>query len=431
MFRTTDLIEKKVANKELNKEEIKFLVQGYTDGSIPDYQMSAFLMAVVFNGMTNDEISNLTLEMMHSGDIIDLSSIKGIKTDKHSTGGVGDKTSLSLAPIVAACGVKMAKMSGRGLGFTGGTIDKLESIPGFKVEQTSKQFIDLVNKNGLAIIAQTGNIVPADKKIYALRDVTGTIASIPLIAASIMSKKLATGSDTILLDIKVGNAAFMKTLDQAQELGKTMINIGKTLNRDVKVEITSMEKPLGRAIGNRNEVIEAMETLKGNGPKDFVELLLSSGATILEQAKVAKGQEAKAMIEKVISDGSALGKFNALIKDQGGDLDALNSKDFLKAKEVKEIKAPADGFVEITSAVDLGLIAMELGAGRKTKEDTIDPTAGIYINKKTNDKVSKGEVVFTIQSNKKITEDLIEKINKTFKINKSEIKNPIIIGKMD
>ncbi|MCP4336723.1 MAG: thymidine phosphorylase [Mycoplasma sp.] len=427
----SELIQKKVSKQELSKQEIDFFVSGYTNGSIPDYQMSAFLMAIVFNGMTIKETTSLTMAMVNSGEVIDLSEIPGIKTDKHSTGGVGDKISLALAPIIAACGIPMAKMSGRGLGFTGGTIDKLESIPGFKTEKTIKEFIELVKKNNLAIISQTENIVPADKKIYALRDVTGTVSSIPLIASSIMSKKIATGSDTILLDVKVGDAAFMKNIKEAEELGLTMIKIGKELGKDVKVEITSMSKPLGRAIGNRNEVIEAMEALKGFGSNDFMEVLISSASIILEQAKVAKGEQAKKMVQKVIDNGLALQKFKDFISAQDGDINSLESKNFLKANKVIKIYSEKEGYVEIISSLDLGFIAMELGAGRKTKEENIDPVAGIYINKKTNEFVSKGDVVYTIQSNNIIKEKTINNLKKTFKINKEKIKNKIIIGKIN
>ncbi len=430
-MQVTDLIYKKVAKKELTMEEISFIVEGYTNNTIPDYQMSAFLMAVVLNGMSIIEISNLTTCMINSGDVIDLSSIEGIKVDKHSTGGVGDKTTLVLGPIVAACGITMAKMSGRGLGFTGGTIDKLESIPGFQVEKTSEEFVELVKKNGMAVIAQTDKIVPADKKIYSLRDVTGTVSSIPLIAASIMSKKLATGADAILLDVKVGDAAFMKNIKEAKELGRTMISIGKELGKDVRVEITSMDKPLGRAIGNRNEILEAVETLKGNGSADFIELLMSSGRTILSQAKVAEGHKAEEMIKKVIQDGTALKKFYDFIESQGGDVEAIKSPDFLKSKFTKEIFATESGFMEVTSSLALGLIAMDLGAGRKVKTDKISPTAGIYLNKKTNEKVNVGDVLFTMTSDIEISNKVVEEMQKTFRINKTEVENPIVMGRME
>ncbi|NQZ29504.1 MAG: pyrimidine-nucleoside phosphorylase [Mycoplasmatales bacterium] len=429
-MRAVDLIDKKRKKEELSKEELSFLVQGYVNNEIPDYQMAAFAMAIVLNGMTNQEVADLTLIMMNSGDIIDLSSIEGVKVDKHSTGGIGDKTSLVLCPIIAALGIPVAKMSGRGLGHTGGTIDKLESIPGFEVEQTTENFINQVKTHGVAIISQSGNIVPADKKLYALRDVTATVQSIPLIAASIMSKKLATGSDAILLDVKVGNGAFMKTYEEAEKLGSTMISIGKLLNRDVKVEITNMDKPLGRAIGNRNEVIEAIKTLQGNGPTDFQELILSSATTIINQSKIAIEGSAKEMVEKVIKNGAALQKFYDMVKAQGGDIEAIKSKDFLSSKITLEIKAEENGFMNITSAINLGLAAMKLGAGRAEKSDIIDNTAGIYINKKTNEKVEIGDTLITISSNIVIKDEIIKQVKSSYTINKEKIDNPIILGKL-
>ncbi|CAM9093831.1 pyrimidine-nucleoside phosphorylase [Mycoplasma todarodis] len=429
-MRAVDLIDKKRKKEELSKEEISFLVQGYVNNEIPDYQMAAFAMAIVLNGMSDQEVADLTLIMMNSGDVIDLSSIAGVKVDKHSTGGIGDKTSLVLCPIIAALGIPVAKMSGRGLGHTGGTIDKLESIPGFQVEQTTEDFINQVKTHGVAIISQSGNIVPADKKLYALRDVTATVQSIPLIAASIMSKKLATGSDAILLDVKVGNGAFMKTYEEAEKLGSTMISIGKLLNRDVKVEITNMDKPLGRAIGNRNEVIEAVETLQGNGPADFQELILSSASTIINQSKIAIEGSAEEMVKKVIEDGSALQKFYDMVEAQGGDLEAMKAEDFLSSKITLEIKAEENGFMNITSAIDLGLAAMKLGAGRAEKSDIIDNTAGIYINKKTNEEVKVGDALITISSNIEIKDEIIKQVKESYTINKEKINNPIILGKL-
>ncbi|MGN1344255.1 MAG: thymidine phosphorylase, partial [Traorella sp.] len=323
-MRMLDIIIKKRENKELTPEEIRFFVKGYVDGTIPDYQASAFTMAVVFNGMTKKEIGVLTDAMLHSGDVIDLSSIKGVKVDKHSTGGVGDKTSLALGPMVAACGAKLAKMSGRGLGHTGGTLDKLESIPGVSIAISRDRFIKQVNDYGLAIIGQTGDLVPADKKLYALRDVTGTVESIPLIASSIMSKKLASGSDAILLDVKFGAGAFMKTIEDAEKLARTMVEIGDELNRDTRAILTDMNQPLGLAIGNNLEVKEAINTLKGHGPHDFVELCLAAGSIMLVQAKIAKDEnEARTMLEKVIADGSAFEKLKEMIGAQGGDISYL------------------------------------------------------------------------------------------------------------
>ncbi len=429
-MRAVDLIDKKRKKESLSKEEIAFLINGYVNNEIPDYQMASFAMAIVLNGMSDQEVADLTLTMMNSGDIIDLTSIDGIKIDKHSTGGIGDKTSLVLCPIIAALGIPVAKMSGRGLGHTGGTIDKLESIPGFKVEQTIEDFIKIVKKHGVAIISQSGNIVPADKKLYALRDVTATVQSIPLIAASIMSKKLATGSDAILLDVKVGNGAFMKTYEEAEKLGKTMLSIGKLLKRDVKVEITNMDKPLGRAIGNRNEVIEAIHTLQGNGPKDFQELILSSASTIIKQSKIHIQGSVEEMINNVINNGSALNKFFEMIEAQGGSIEAIQSKDFLDSKIKLEIKSKEAGFMNIVSAIDLGLAAMKLGAGRTEKEDIIDNTAGIFINKKTNEAVNVGDTLFTISSNIKIKDEIIKQIQESYTINKEQVKNPIILGKL-
>ena len=309
-MRAVDLIEIKKTKGKLSKEQIIFFIEGFTSGEIKDYQMASMAMAIRLNGMDSEETSNLTLAMMQSGDMIDLSAIKGIKVDKHSTGGVGDKTSLAVGPIVSSLGAVMAKMSGRGLGFTGGTLDKLESIKGFNINLTNEEFINQVNEIGIAMIGQSANVCPADKKLYALRDVTATVDSLPLIVSSIMSKKLATGADAILLDVKMGDGAFMKTIETATELATEMISIGKLLGRDVKAEITSMNRPLGRAIGNKNEVLEVVETLKGNGPADFVELITSASATILLQAGVYKTeQEAEEAVKEVIANGKALEKF--------------------------------------------------------------------------------------------------------------------------
>ena len=320
-MRFVDIISKKRYGGALTEEEITFFIKEYVKGSIPDYQVSALLMAIVFNGMNLEEISVLTREMMHSGDVIDLSAIKGIKVDKHSTGGVGDKTSLVLGPLVASFGVPVAKMSGRGLGHTGGTLDKLESIPGLTIELSGERFINQVNTVGCAIIGQTGNLVPADKKLYALRDVTATVESIPLIASSIMSKKLASGSDTILLDVKYGSGAFMKTLEQGRELARLMVNIGNSLGRDTRAILTNMDQPLGLAIGNNLEVKEAVATLHGHGPHDFSELCKRAAAIMLEQAKIVKDQkDALSLIEEKIKSGEAFAKFREMVKAQGGDL---------------------------------------------------------------------------------------------------------------
>ncbi|WP_416321924.1 pyrimidine-nucleoside phosphorylase [Mycoplasmopsis felis] len=430
-MRVVDIIDKKRLNQELTEEEIRFLINSYVDGSTPDYQMSAFLMAVLFNSMTSREIALMTKYMMYSGEVMDLSAIPGIKVDKHSTGGVGDKTTLSVAPIVAACGAPVAKMSGRGLGHTGGTIDKLESIPGFNVEVSYQDFIKQVTEHKIAVIGQSSKLVPADKKLYALRDVTGTVQSIPLIASSIMSKKLATGSDAILLDVKCGNGAFMKDIESARNLARTMINIGKELNVDVRAEITNMNRPIGCEIGNKNEVLEAIRTLQGRGPKDFNELVYSSCATILEQAKIVKNHnEAIQKIDKVIKNGKALDKFYEFVQAQGGDVQALKNPSFWNPKYKLEVQSDKSGYVEIFDSLTFGIVAMKLGAGRKTKEDSIDFEAGITINKKTNEKVEKGDVLFTLYSSSKIDLSIIQELKNGYRINQEQVENQVILDRM-
>ena len=430
-MRIVDIIEKKKVGKELNKEEITQLIMGYVNKEVPDYQMAAFQMAVYFQGMTSKETAILTDVMMHSGEIIDLSDIKGIKVDKHSTGGIGDKTTIAVAPIVASLGVPVAKMSGRGLGFTGGTLDKLESIPGYKVELSDQEFKDQVNSIGIAVISQTGDVVPADKLMYALRDVTATVNSLPLIAASIMSKKLATGSDSILLDVKVGDGAFMKTYKEAEELAKAMIAIGKELGRDVRAEITNMDRPLGKAIGNKNEVLEAIETLKGNGPKDFVEIVESAVATMLVQSKTASTYEdGIKKCRETISSGAALEKFKEWIKVQHGDSGIIFTDKFWNPKFKHEVKAEKDGFMIVDSAVAFGLAAMKLGAGRETKADELDFDAGINLEKKTNDVVKAGETLFTLYSSREIKEEIVSSLKNAYNISDSKIENKIILGKL-
>lgn len=429
-MRIIDLIDKKAKNKELSKEEINFIVENYTNDKIADYQMSALLMAIVLNGMTDEETTFLTMSMVNSGDILDLSSIEGVVVDKHSTGGIGDKGSIVLLPIVGACGAKSLKMSGRGLGYTGGTWDKYESIPGFKCDIDPTKAIDIVNKIGIANIAVSGNLAPADKKIYALRDVTATVESIPLIASSIMSKKIATGADTILLDVKVGNGAFMKNKEDATKLAKVMVSIGKNLGKDVRVELTSMDRPLGRAIGNRNEIIESVEALKGNGYKDLNELMISSAAEMLDQAKIASGEKAIELVKEVIANGNALEKLYEMIEAQGGDINALKNPDFLKAEYVVEIKSTESGFMEIFSPIDLGIASMKMGAGRRVKTDIIDPVAGIYIGKKTNEEIKENDVLFTLSSSKEISNEIIDQVKKSYKINQHKIENKIILGKI-
>ena len=428
-MRMVDIIIKKKENKELTKEEISFFIKGFTDGSIPDYQASSLAMAICFNGMNKKEIGILTNEMLHSGDVIDLSSIEGKKVDKHSTGGVGDKTSLVLGPLVASCGVKLAKMSGRGLGHTGGTLDKLESIPGVTIDIEKEDFYKQVNDIGIAIVGQTGTLVPADKKLYALRDVTGTVNSIPLIASSIMSKKLASGSDTILLDVKFGSGAFMKDIDSARLLARTMVDIGNSFNRDTRAVLTDMDQPLGKAIGNSLEVIEACETLKGNGPEDLLELCLSLGAIILAQAKIETDEvKARELLKQKIVSGEAFNKLKELIQAQGGDASYLDNYDkFEKAKNIINIYAIKDGYVKSIEALSIGEGAMLLGAGRQTKNDIIDMSAGIYLTKKIGDKVNKGDLLAVLYTNKENTKNVEEGILNAFEIVEEKVnKNKLI-----
>lgn len=405
-MRMVDLIEKKRDGGILAKEEIDFIIEGYTNNMIPDYQMSAFAMAVYFQGMTDEESTNLAIAMLNSGDQIDLSKIEGVKVDKHSTGGVGDKTTLVLAPMVASLGIKFAKMSGRGLGHTGGTLDKLESIKGFNINLSNEEFISQVNKIGLAVIGQTGNLTPADKKLYALRDVTGTVPSIPLIASSIMSKKLASGSNAICLDVKVGSGAFMKNIDDATKLANLMVNIGNNCGRHMTAILTDMDQPLGCAIGNSLEVIEAINTLKGQGPKDLLDLCLTIGSYLVVDAKVTDNLDtARAMLEENINNGKALEKLIEMVKAQGGDVSYIQDpNNFPKAKNVIEVLNPTEGYVSHIDALGIGLCAMKLGAGRKTKEDTIDPEVGIILNKKLGDKVLKNEPLAYLYANGPVNE---------------------------
>lgn len=415
-MRMVDIITKKRDGYELSDEEISFFIKGYVDGKIPDYQVSALLMAIVFKGMSNREIVTLTDRMEHSGDVMDLSSIKGVKVDKHSTGGVGDKTSIALGPMVAACGAKLAKMSGRGLGHTGGTLDKLESIPGMKVFVSEEHFIKQVNDIGLAIIGQTASLVPADKKLYALRDVTGTVESTPLIASSVMSKKLASGSDCILLDVKFGNGAFMKNAQSAEELAKIMCKIGNALGRDTRAVLTDMDQPLGHAVGNALEIKEAIATLHGQGPKDFTDLCLRSGAIMLEQAKIANSEEeGMKMLQKSIDDGSAFEKLKAMVKAQGGDVSYIEHPEkFPLAKHIVEVKANKSGYIKQIVALEIGESAMRLGAGRETFDDVIDMSAGIVLNKKVGDKVNKGDVLCVVHTNKENFDDILKDIENSF-----------------
>ena len=417
-MRMVDIITKKRDGGELTDQEITFFVDGYVAGKIPDYQVSALLMAIVFKGMTNREIVTLTDRMEHSGDVMDLSDIPGVKVDKHSTGGVGDKTTLALGPMVAACGAVLAKMSGRGLGHTGGTLDKLESIPGMNVFVSDEHFRKQVAEIGCAVVGQTGQLVPADKKLYALRDVTGTVESMPLIASSVMSKKLASGSDCILLDVKFGNGAFMKNVEAAKELAIVMCKIGNALGRDTRAVLTDMEQPLGFAVGNALEVKEAIATLHGHGPKDFTDLCLRSGAIMLEQAKIAKSEEeAMEMLKKVIADGSAFEKFRQMVIAQGGDVSYIDHPEkFPESKYVVEVKAPKDGYIKRIVALEIGESAMRLGAGRETFDDVIDMSAGIVLSKKVGDQVKKGDVLCTVHTNVEDHAQILKDIEEAFHI---------------
>ena len=416
-MRMYDIIMNKRNGKELSKEEIDYFVNGFTKGEIPDYQASALLMAIYFNKMNKRETTDLTLAMANSGDLLSLDKIEGIKVDKHSTGGVGDKTTILLAPLVASCGIPVAKMSGRGLGHTGGTIDKLESFKGFSVNLPEEKFIDNVNKHKIALVAQTGHLAPADKKIYALRDVTATVDNMSLIASSIMSKKIASGADAIVLDVKVGEGAFMKTPREARALAQEMVDIGNNVGRQTIAIISDMDQPLGYAIGNSLEVIEAINTLKGNGPKDLLELTLTLGSYMLILGKKASSfEEGYNMLLENIKNGKALEKLKEFVKAQGGDEKYIdNTNCFEKASFIIEVKAEKSGIISKIHAEKLGLIAMELGAGRVTKESEIDLSVGIVLNKKRGDKVNKGEILAYIHANdmkkgEKASEKLINAI---------------------
>ncbi|WP_195939768.1 pyrimidine-nucleoside phosphorylase [Romboutsia sp. 1001713B170131_170501_G6] len=418
-MRIYDIIRKKRDGYELSKEEINFFVDKYSKNEIPDYQASALLMAIYLNKMNKQETVYLTEAMMNSGDVIDLSAIKGIKVDKHSTGGVGDKTTIALAPLVASCGAPVAKMSGRGLGHTGGTLDKLEAIPGFSIEMDAEKFINSVNEKNIAVCGQTATIAVADKKMYALRDVTATVDNISLIAASIMCKKLASGSNAILLDVKTGDGAFMKTLDDSFELAKAMVDIGCKMDRETIGMITNMDEPLGFAVGNSLEVIEAIETLKGNGPKDFVMLCETLGAYMLVLAKVCESfEEGKKMIQDAISSGRALEKLKEFIENQGGDKRVVDDYELLpKSENIVPIKSPKSGYISKIEAEEIGVSAMILGAGRETKEDELDLSAGIVLQKKVGDYVNEGDVLAYMHYNK---EEKFEQAKERF-INAYEI----------
>ncbi len=392
-----DIITKKRDGFELTKQEIEYVIDSYTKGKIPDYQISAFLMATYFNQMNDKESTHLALAMRDSGDSIDLSPIKGVKVDKHSTGGVGDKVTLILGPLLASLGAKFAKMSGRGLGHTGGTIDKLESIPGYHVELSVEDFIKQVQDIGIAIVGQSGDVAPADKKLYALRDVTATVDCIPLIASSIMSKKLASGADAICLDVKVGHGAFMKTEEEAEKLAKLMVEIGKLSGKKVTAILTGMDEPLGHKIGNALEVYEAIETLQGHGPKDLVEVTLVIGQQLLIDAGIAKDdKEARELLEAALQDGRAYQKFLELVEAQGGDLEKIKHPEQLLSNNKVEVYANKDGYISEINALDIGKAAMRLGAGRETKDDVILLDVGIDLHKKIGDQVKNGDVLATL-----------------------------------
>ncbi|WP_242314674.1 pyrimidine-nucleoside phosphorylase [Bacillus cereus group sp. BfR-BA-01355] len=427
-MRMVDIIAKKRDGKELTTEEIKFFINGYTDGSIPDYQVSALAMAIFFKDMTDRERADLTMAMVESGETIDLSAIEGIKVDKHSTGGVGDTTTLVLGPLVAALDVPVAKMSGRGLGHTGGTIDKLEAVEGFHVEITKEQFIDIVNRDKVAVIGQTGNLTPADKKIYALRDVTGTVNSIPLIASSIMSKKIAAGADAIVLDVKTGAGAFMKTEEDAKELAHAMVRIGNNVGRQTMAVISDMSQPLGFAIGNALEVKEAIDTLKGEGPEDLTELVLVLGSQMVVLAKKANTlEEAREMLIEVMKNGKATEKFKEFLSNQGGDSSILDNPEKMpQAKYVIDVPAKTSGVISNIVADEIGIAAMLLGAGRATKEDEIDLAVGLMLRKKVGDAVKEGEPFVTIYANRENVEDVKAKIYENISIAETAVAPKLV-----
>lgn len=426
-----EIIDKKKRGLELNKTEIEYLINGYVNNEIPDYQISAWLMAVYFQGMTDRELLALTNCMTKSGEIVDLSSIMGVKVDKHSTGGVGDKVTLVVAPIVAACGGKVAKMSGRGLGFTGGTIDKLEAIPGLKTALAEEDFFNMVNEIGLAVMGQSADIAPADKKLYALRDVTATVDSIPLIASSIMSKKLAAGSDKIVLDVTVGSGAFMKDKENAVQLAEKMVAIGNGAGKKTVAILTNMDVPLGKMVGNNLEVVEAIETLKGRGPEDLIAVVVEIASTMLYLAQIGTKKECMKKVKRVIADGSALEKLKLMVERQGGDGSYIENPDqFEKAIYQHEIIANNSGYIGKMNTEECGKAAVLLGAGREVKDDPIDMTAGIQFNKKTGDAVKQGDIVaIAYSSSKEKLQQGVQKISNIYDIvDKRPQVVPEIIG---
>lgn len=428
-MRIYDIICNKRDGKELTKEEINYMIESYCKGKIEDYQMSAMLMAIYLNGMTDEETANLTEAMTKSGDIVDLSSIEGIKVDKHSTGGVGDKTTLIIAPIVACYGVKVAKMSGRGLGHTGGTIDKLEAIPNFKTNLDKEEFFNVINEVGFSIVAQSGNLAPADKKIYALRDVTGTVESIPLIASSIMSKKLASGSDCILLDVKVGSGAFMKDIDSSIELAKKMVAIGEHCGKKTVALITDMDISLGKNIGNALEIKEVVEVLKGKGPQDLTNICITLSSNMLYIAGKGTLEECEKMSKEALKNGLAFEKFVQMVERQGGDTEYIkNTEKFGESKYKEDIFAQEDGYIYSMDTEEIGIASVILGAGREKKDDKIDYLAGIILDKKTGDKVNRGDKLCTIYGGDKNKLDLAkDKIIKAISIQENKSKKTNLI----
>lgn len=416
MMRTVDLIQKKRDGEELSTQEIQWLIEGYVDGTVPDYQMSAFAMAVYFKGMSMRETRDLTMAMVATGEVIDLSAIAGIKTDKHSTGGVGDKVTLILAPLVASFGVPVAKMSGRGLGHTGGTLDKLESIKGYQIERSQEDFIKQVQEIGVSLIGQSDNLVKADKMLYALRDVTATVDIIPLIASSVMSKKIAAGADSILLDVTVGDGAFMKTIEDAEKLSETMVALGKEVGRKTIAVITDMSQPLGQAIGNRLEVLEAIQIMKGQGREDVTHFICELAQLMLELAGVEKTLEE---IHEHLVNGKALEKFEALVAAQGGDLQDLYRPS--TAKVVTEIKSEESGYIEALPALEFGLFAMRLGAGRAVKTDALDYETGIVFDKKVGEAVESGETIAKVYSQEILDKKLLTEFQKNVKIGRVQL----------
>ena len=425
-MRMVDLIEKKRNGFANTSEEIQFMIKGYVEGVIPDYQMAAYLMAVYFVGMSDEEAFYLTNAMLHSGEIIDLSTIPGIKVDKHSTGGVGDKTTLILGPIAAQAGVKVAKLSGRGLGHTGGTLDKLESIEGCRIDLSYDQFFKQVKEINIAVAGQTQNLVPADKLLYALRDVTGTVPSIPLIASSIMSKKLASGADVICLDVKIGDGAFMKTIEDAKRLSELMVSIGKQAGKKVMSFITDMNQPLGYAIGNRLEVKEAMDTLEGKGPEDLTNLCIEIGAWMVYLANQAPSlEQAKQDVYESIHNGQSLAKFYQFIHQQGGQIGSMD--DFIQTKMVVPLPAKPTGYIRQIRAESIGLVSMKLGGGRAVKSDVIDPMVGIVLKRKVGDFVKAGDDLLWLYANNPISDELIQELDQAFAFQNEPVKKTPLI----